>query len=146
MAQLSISDAARVTGVPVVYLIAEHWDAPLCKIGVTTNLRRRLATLRRNSPFHLHVLATWPMLTPEATYRFEQYVLRRYRQYRQRGEWFKLTPAQLFPVVQMEQEIARLQTELAAAHRMNAQLMQRIDVALQQYADDMRRFDQAMEQ
>ena len=49
MAKLTISDAARVAGVarstrmtamgePVVYVIAEHAHAPLCKIGFTTDL------------------------------------------------------------------------------------------------------------
>lgn len=104
MARLTKADAARQLGIahtthragaPVVYILAEHLSAPLCKIGLTTNLARRLSALRTASPLHLRVICTWDMPSLEEASRLERILLDSFRSYRVRGEWFKIAPDKL---------------------------------------------------
>ena len=101
MAKLTISDAARVAGVarstrmtamgePVVYVIAEHAHAPLCKTGFTTNLPKRLEALRTANPMLLQVIALWRMPSTQEARRIEREILQAYAMHRQRGEWFNI--------------------------------------------------------
>src|SRR5262245_37362342 len=92
--QLGISRTTHRVGSPVVYILAEHISAPLCKIGLTTNLSRRLSTLRTASPLQLRVICTWDIPSHEEASRFETRLLHRFRSYRVRGEWFGISPDQ----------------------------------------------------
>lgn len=104
-------------GMPVVYVIAEHEHAPLCKIGVTTNLARRLSALRTASPLQLRVIYTWDMPLQEEASHFEGILLQRFRSYTVRGEWFKISPRQLLRLL-----FADFRTEQACLHRRWLQL------------------------
>lgn len=99
MAKLSISDAARVAPGPVVYVIAARPDAPECKIGMTTHITRRLSALRTASPVPLRIMYTWRMGSVDDAAHFERALLRFFRSYRLKGEWFKLSPEKFLSLV-----------------------------------------------
>jgi len=66
-----------------VYLIGNR-QANILKIGYSTDLKQRLATLQTSSPFELTILAS---LT--GTMETEQSMLKNFKSLRLKGEWFK---------------------------------------------------------
>jgi len=81
-------DHPPVTNHPasLVYFITAGGDAPI-KIGCSTNVFGRLATLQTASPAPLGVVCTLPGdRTTEAT------LHRRFKDYRLKGEWFSPAP------------------------------------------------------
>jgi hypothetical protein len=77
----------------VVYFVQEGGGGAI-KIGVTKNLKSRLATLRVNAPREMNVLAHVP-----GDERLETYLHDRFRGSHIRGEWYRSTP-ELFACIE----------------------------------------------
>lgn len=72
--------------VPVYFVIERESDT--IKIGVSTQIRRRLAQLQTGSPNELELMG-W--ITPEDDYGTEKALHQKYEEWRFRGEWFNIS-------------------------------------------------------
>lgn len=79
----------------VVYVIAEHENAPICKVGFTSNVKRRLSQIQAGSPQDLCSVYVWPMPSKAHAQHRERLILHIFRHERMRGEWICLTPEAL---------------------------------------------------
>lgn len=70
-------------GEPIIYFLAG--DDGFIKIGFTTNLRKRLRSLRTGSPKQLRIRLTIPGTRDD-----ERELHRRFAAHQERGEWFRL--------------------------------------------------------
>lgn len=70
------------------------WDGRGFKIGITSNISGRLATLRIANPY-IQIVARSPKMPLEEARNMEAYLHRRYQKTRIRGEWFELNPAEV---------------------------------------------------
>jgi hypothetical protein len=78
-----------VSSGPVVYVIR---GGDFVKIGVATNLKKRLDILRTGSPFELIVLGTFSVADKEAACDLELSLHHMFLAHHVRGEWFHHCP------------------------------------------------------
>jgi hypothetical protein len=62
------------------------------KIGVARDVKRRLLEMQTACPYELHIIHAWPRSDP---FGFEQWLHKQLEAKRYRGEWFKITDAEL---------------------------------------------------
>ena len=72
----------------VVYYVT---DGTFVKVGYTTNLAKRLATLQTGNARKLEVLKVIPFSTALEAYQCEQRIHKSLSRYNVRGEWFSIT-------------------------------------------------------
>jgi len=75
-----------------VYLVGTPVQSGLVKIGIATDVRRRMKNLQTNCPFPLKLLKNWKCNDPLT---FERKLHSKYARHRRIGEWFCL-PDHLF--------------------------------------------------
>lgn len=73
----------------MVYLI-EAINLHIYKIGVTSNLIKRFASLQGGSPVQLRIVTSW-----DVPNEFELYLHGRFEESRLHGEWFNLSKADI---------------------------------------------------
>lgn len=74
-----------------VYVI-EHGDTGYCKIGISTNLPRRLAHLQSGTPFVLSLAYEMEFADRDRAFAVERGAHQRMTGFRARGEWFFCDP------------------------------------------------------
>lgn len=87
----SIFGRNRVIASPIEFVYVIAGEHGLVKVGITTNMQARLATLRTASPFRLKPHYALAVAGNAAAIEYEAH--RRLASYRQQGEWFDCTPA-----------------------------------------------------
>jgi hypothetical protein len=75
-----------------VYVIT---DGRYCKVGYTTNLENRLATLQVGNVNELKLLTIKGFNSPKEAYLYEQAMHKRLSRYHLRGEWYNLKSIEL---------------------------------------------------
>lgn len=93
-AKVKKGKAARDMATRVVYVIAQEGDVT-CKIGCTSNIKKRLGQLSRETGKAMHIMF-WAEFQHEDSFRIERAainLLRRMPDAPQKGEWFKVAPA-----------------------------------------------------
>ena len=73
----------------VVYVISYNKDGP-CKIGITDNLKRRLAALQTGCPYKLKTLQLFPTFSKDLARKVELGTHAFLSSFRLEGEWFDL--------------------------------------------------------
>lgn len=72
-----------------IYLIYADTDGiGQWKVGITTNINKRLQTLRVGNPNISHVECTYDIRSREIAYMVENLVHKRFKEYKINGEWF----------------------------------------------------------
>lgn len=99
-----------------VYLLGNR-DFGLYKIGKSRDIVSRLETLRAQAPFSLEWLDMWQMSEREMS-REETFLHEKFRAKCERGEWFRLSAAELedlrgYRAVDMDSEKAKRAANIA---------------------------------
>ncbi len=83
-----------------LYLIsAETTHADLCKVGIASNIDRRLKTLQTACPYPLRVYEVWDCATAGLARGVERAAHSWLRQWRVNGEWFEISPLDAVKVI-----------------------------------------------
>jgi len=72
-----------------VYLIGAN---SFYKIGIAIDVKKRLASLQTSSPHQMKVLKSWESAFAQKA---ERYLHKHFKDYRQKGEWFRLSSEQV---------------------------------------------------
>jgi hypothetical protein len=102
----------------VVYVIGPRIGPQ--KIGIAIDAKSRLDALQTGCPFNLTIHHTTPPLTERAARKAEILAHRLLRAFRQRGEWFNVTPERAIEVVQVAITSSPGEDEPAAALTLRA--------------------------
>jgi hypothetical protein len=94
-------NADRIAGAGYVYII-QCENHSLYKIGVAANVESRRQLLQIGCPFELRTVEFSKCRDPYAT---EELLHEMVGKHRVRGEWFRLTDAQLLPVIDLIRSI-----------------------------------------
>ena len=70
-----------------VYIVTDPLEH-FTKIGMTKDMKGRLADLQTGNPIELIVRTMWDFCTEQSAKDFERAIHKKYQQYRIRGEWF----------------------------------------------------------
>lgn len=106
----------------VVYIIATTTEAPICKIGMTRNLPRRLQALQSATPQAMTVVHAWPIESYCAAQHLERKLHSMAARFRVRGEWFALSPSDVLTMWSLTSERDALITDVHTFRHALAQI------------------------
>lgn len=90
---------AKGTGRPVfVYVIQMNCSVGFVKIGITNDVKRRVAALQTSNPYALEVVRLWGPFSDEYARRLESRLHSAFEDRGCRGEWFSVTPEEVSAV------------------------------------------------
>ena len=87
-------------GRPVfVYVIRMSCSVGFVKIGISNDVKRRVASIQTSNPYNLEVVRLWGPFSHEYARRLEQRLHSAFDDRGGRGEWFSVDPEEISAVV-----------------------------------------------